>query len=268
MMWPFKRKSPKSDWTYYFDEGAALTEQSRLKSAKAHFLQALESCSSPNDRGLILYNIGVLNWAKIGDGAESRQCFIEAVKEFGRAQVSGEKERQMTAFACDNLMYLSLSYDEYEQWADQTGRINPSNPILTGHAPQIRKLRDRGIPWPTTMRSMAEPLFNAAQPHQDLGKYGEAACIYHLMVINHQALRVSQDDWRYAVSWLTRLRIRLVTTAGRKLLGSGANVPVHEYGWIASDVQHWLEEYLNADPHDESMLTLQGQLREFLNRLR
>ncbi len=43
-------------------------------------------------------------------------------------------------------MLLSLSYDEYDQWADRLRRLQPDSEILVVQFPRAHELRERGQP--------------------------------------------------------------------------------------------------------------------------
>ena len=51
------------------------------------------------------------------------------------------------SLAAENLMLLSLSFEEYERWAEELRRLQPGNPILSGHRPAVLQAQEAGQPW-------------------------------------------------------------------------------------------------------------------------
>lgn len=91
-------------------------EQGRLRSSLETARYAYEEARSGPIRSLAAYNLGALYWGEIGDGVRARPLFEETIRLCQRTEAA--RDKRLAANAAENLMHLSLSFEECEIWAE------------------------------------------------------------------------------------------------------------------------------------------------------
>src|SRR5512138_1350436 len=183
-----------------------LMEQQRFRSSIAQLELLLERC--PEHTAFLAYNLANLYHRQVGDGEKARAAYDRCLTglELSEGVVGPGALQQIEANACENLMLLSLSYDEYEQRAARLESFEPQNPILFGQRPKVRAMRDQGTPWFKVMLWLAESF----RPDlNDSPFLGGAASIYQLMVTHSRELRLAPSTRRDAILWRARLAINI-----------------------------------------------------------
>lgn len=223
--------------------------------------------SDPATRGMVLYNLGCLYRSSVGNGVRGKSYFIEVCEQAAKAPVLHDTIRTLWSNACENLMLLSLSYDEYVRWADKLRRLRPSADILRGQVPQIISLRDRGLPWSHAISTMTESYYSRSDPQHDVGMYGDAASLFHLLLTHRKELRLGREDWMRAVNEYGRLCLRLgddmVVSAKKK----NPMIVPREFVPIVEDALPLVEEYLNANPKDVAIREMRDDMRQWVRGL-
>src|SRR5437868_610079 len=118
----------------------------------------------------------------MGDGVMARQHFTAAAEQARTSAVPTSMVRQFHANSCENMMLLSLSYDEYEQWAAELETVEPTNDILRGQRPRIRSFRDEGQPWSFVMLVIAQTYYDRGDQTKDRGRYACGLATFRVMV--------------------------------------------------------------------------------------
>ncbi len=124
----------------------------RVWSAKNKYDKAMgmdgNEALPPAERALVLYNTAVFYLDNVSDGVKTRDMLGEVVGHFGRhPELEGDATvGDLLPFAYENLMLVSLSFDEYDKWADELRRARPDEGILAGQVPVVHEQRDGGMP--------------------------------------------------------------------------------------------------------------------------
>ena len=202
------------------DITAALSAQSLSNDAicRKCFLEgvgiledALSKAMDPMSRTIIAFSCGAVYWGVVGDGLEARRLFQVAIDESAAIQNESPPSQVSEARdgACENLMILSLSYEEYEKWGRILASLQPRADILRGQMPRIREYQGKGRPWSDVMFIMATGYYNRNDPSLNRGMYGAARSLFHLLLENRKSLRVSRQDWKASVSEFAALSNRI-----------------------------------------------------------
>ncbi len=160
-------------------------------------------------------------------------------------------------------MILSLSYDEYESWAERLRALQPANDILRGQLPSVRDMRERGHPWSDVMFTLATGYYNRNDPTHDLGRYGAGRSIVHLLLVNRKTLRLSRQKWAGAVDEYSALTHRICADALKRVGPSR----VDEFLFIMGDALPLVREYVDSNPGDEFAAGTLASLQEVFDEL-
>lgn len=226
-----------------------------------------ERVSDPANRGVVLYNLGCLYRSSVGNGVRGRKYFIAACEQFAKAPVIHEAIKSLWPNAYENLMLLSLSYEEYSRWAGELRRLHPSADILRGQVPEIVGLRDRGMPWRQAMETIACGYYSRSQPQHDVGMYADAASLFHLLLTHRKELRVGREDWKRAVTEYGTLCLRLGADTALDTEKKNPMIDAREFVPIVKDALPLVEEYLTANPKDAAIAGLRDSMRQWVRGL-
>ena len=249
----------------------SLIYQKRFRSAREMLQRMHEGSQRPVSKTITGYQCGALSWTEIGDGEAARRYFKSTADLCrGDPQLAQHLDcLQLWANSCENLMLLSLSHDEYEQWAEQLAKLQPDNPILQDHRPKFRNLVENGHPWADALQIMATSFYNRNDPKFDARQYGCAASIWQVILKNRKPLRLNRDDWRIAVFEHAVLTKRIALHAGQAMEQlTHRPAEVEEFLFITDATVPFLEEYLAGNPTDAVVLKLREEVREFFSVMR
>ena len=249
----------------------SLIQQKRYRSALNAMRLLRDSTQHSQSRIVVCYQCGVFHWKEIGDGESARDYFRAAVEICQRELVLKHHKatEQIWANCCENLMLLSLSQEEYEQWAQQLEKLQPDNPILGEQRPKFRKALEEGHPWVDLMQSTASTFYNRNDSNRDRGQYGCAASIWQLVLKNGKSLRLTRDDWGTAVYEHAALTMRIAQHAGQGMERlTRRPAEVEEFLFITDATVPFIDEYLIANPSDTVAQGLRENVREFLSTMR
>ena len=242
-------------------EAGKMLEQRRIMTARALYQTALKE--HPASAAVVAYNRGALEFWFAGDGRSAREWFVRSLDEAsaGCPGVSGDSADELHANTLENLMLLALSYEEYEQFAEQLRALQPGNEILRDHLPKIRKMRDAGEPWSTAMQWMAFTHLRHAGK-RDPARYGAAAATAQLMLANRGQLRLSRDRHREVVLLLAGSRMHCVSYADLIMRRTTQRSEPREFISLAEEAIPYVQEYLNANPDDTEVADTLSKLQQ------
>jgi hypothetical protein len=112
-------------------EAQALADARLLRSARAIYENTLATARNRVERAFCSFQLGALYWSAIGDGLRARALFRQTFTLCSEGELDSTNTPPLAANSAENLMLLSLSYDEYEQWASQLRRLQPDTPTET-----------------------------------------------------------------------------------------------------------------------------------------
>lgn len=253
-------------WLGQWDD---LALEGRTSSAKASFDKALsmdgELALPPAERALLLYNTGVFYLDKLADGVRARSLLASTVDHFREHPEveSDPRVGNLLPFAYEDLMLLSLSFDEYDQWADELRRARPDEGILAGQVPVVHKQRDEGMPWSDTMRMIASGYYRRNDPAADKGLYGRAAGIYQLLLENRRSLRLNREEWSEVLYEYGALMQKLNMVATRAMEQSG-NIDPAECRFFLEQARSRIDEFVAANTPNDAIKFLSESIDESL----
>jgi hypothetical protein len=218
----------------------------RLSTAMALCEEALEWY--PDKAPFWCYQLGFLHQVMAGNGEQARPWYERAWRSHEQAVTADSPEdlQKFAGFACENMMLLSLSYEEYERWAKRLQQLRPYELILQEQWPEIRELREKGTPWRHAMASIAGTYYNHEAKKGTGG--GFAASIWQLLLINRRKLRVPRDEWRVAVLGYVGQLLLLGDSHGLR-----PGIPVREFAFALEDALPLVQEYLAENPSDKEV---------------
>jgi tetratricopeptide (TPR) repeat protein len=238
-----------------------MVDQKRSFEAKGIFEILLPYLDSPAQKAVLLYQLGALGRSSLGDGIEARRLFQEVVKISKVDSGRTAEVHEVHADASENLMLLSLSYDDYESWAAELRAIRPHEPILLDQYPQFERFKEEGRPWSDILHMIACSYYSRDPGRVDPGLYGEAAATYHVILENRRTLRIRREDWAQDIAEHTALCIRL----GNDTLNFASRyyplLNPRPYLAMGAAAKGFIEDYLHFNPTDHSILRMQDSLR-------
>lgn len=233
-------------------EADTAVKRQQVRTAIAYYEEILRR--HPEHSLYSYYQLGVINQVLIGDGDKARLLFGKAVEMADRQAAAGQPGnlwQSMKAYTCENLMLLSLSYDEYDTWAKQLEELSPNEAILRHQRPTILDMRNRGHPWAVALDWIAHSYFHA-ESSQDPAGYGYAASIYQLMLTHRRELRLSRERWRNTAYLYAATIISLVSSLGLASVKAVGTADPDEFMFIVEAALPLVEKYAGANPSDEN----------------
>lgn len=246
------------------EESLSRTDRALKESRLRSFLELCEAGirEFPELSLLYHYNSGALCFNDIGNGEKARSYF-EAAWVDPPDRIHPEGCRTAKANACENMMILSLSYEEYDQWANRLKEYDPGNRILVEQTKMIRELRDSLLPWSHAMLRICGPYLR-----EDVGLFGMAASVMQLMLKNRAELRLNHSDHRQVVLVYAALPVRLTGKTGERMHRECGGSDPREFDFILEDAIPAVEEYTKEYPDDGRVTELAGWMRRTLTELR
>lgn len=242
-----------------------LVQSRQLLTARVEIEREIARSSDSPLKVQLLVQLAQLNWKDIGNGVQAREVYVAAIRMAGL--FSDAEAARTQAYCYENVMHLSLSFDEYANWADNLKLLDPGNDIFRGQVDEVDRARDRGIPWADVMDNIASSGYNRNDAARDKGRYGQAASLYHLVLVNRKQLRLPREDWERIVYEYGALVLRLATDAernARKVLKRA--VDPKEYRFIVQDALPLVEQYAAQHPNEPNSQFLLGNMRQFISR--
>jgi|GEM_PF-3892290 len=244
-----------------------LLDECRLRSA-LDVLDRLDNVDAPAwGKAVVAFQHGAVLWTTIGDGAAAREQFQRAVDIVQSASPNAPgKERlaQSEAYAAENLMLLSLSYDEFFQRAERLEALAPHEPVLREHVPIIRDARKSNQPWSQVMTWSAQNYFDV-DPSKDPGRHGCAASFFQLMLTNRRALRLSREQHASTLIGYSALLLKMWAACGETQLRKAGRSDVSEFRLLVEPARPLLDEFLEKTPGHERVQECRQQIENCCN---
>lgn len=215
------------------------------------------------------YQLGAFYWGEVGDGPSARSCFEETVAHWKRAAAeAGGKVNlpfPLLANAAENLMLLSLSYEEFDRWADKLRREAPQEPILHELVPEFQKLRDAGEPWSSVILGYALNYINPGSV-AGAGAPSSGACLFQLLIENRRQLRLPLQNWRAAVlGYMSAMSFVLGRADNLSLKHTGRHQP-GELTFVTTKYTKHLVEYCSENSYDQELGRLLRKIEDDLQK--
>lgn len=242
-----------------FYEAQLKTKQGYLSTAKATYEGALSQNPNAIEKAKIYYELGALHWRHIGNGEEARRCFQITVEECERlGNVAEIKIIQRNA--CENLILLSLSYDEYGTWVEKAEILHEDKMKLKQHKEEVYGMRDRGLPWLELLHAQTDAFFQ-----QQL--YASVAAICHLILMNRAKLRLSRDHWKGVALSYAEMILEIFRRCVFAMRNAGVKIDPDEWRFMAKDAIPLVSEYADQNPADAKAQELLEDLKSLLKDL-
>jgi tetratricopeptide (TPR) repeat protein len=238
----------------------------RLKSARDEMLVALRDSHKPLSKIEVAYNLGAIYWAQIGNGEKAREYYKQVVSEaekYGIPEVD-KLFPSIVANVCENMMHLSLSYEEFFYWEEKMRKLQPSDNVLRTWPPIIRKGQQKGLHWSEILLDIAYSSYNRNNPGIDRGEYGRAVSTFHLMLVHRKDLRYSREIWGHVVYEYGALAMRIADNAVIKMAHSKQPENTEEFRFIVKDAIPFVEEYFQLNPSNTNVQQLLKNINGFL----
>jgi hypothetical protein len=238
------------------EQAEALLDHQQLMSAMRVYRRATLDLDLNRERALfVYYNLGVIQLDRVGNGMEARMWFDKALR-YADPTGSNPELAELEANAWENMMLLSLSYEEYDNYAERLARLQPDNPILRVQQPDVHKMRAEGQPWSAVLRWMASN-YASPDPARDRGRYGFAAATYDLLLKDRRELRLTRADHRLVVIAYGAMKVLLFSQCGARMKGALGRVDGSEFRFLLEEAMPLVVEYVQANPSDaEALKTL------------
>lgn len=249
----------------------ALVEQRKLRSAQTTLEEALAKFSDPVSQVLLSFQLGALYWGEIGNGEKARQFFKQTIDQYNKnseLQTASNQLPPLEENSYENMMLLSLSYDEYQEWAGCLEVLEPTNDILNVQRPRVQELHERGFSWGSIMSAVMAGPHIMPETVSFGGRYASGAAILQLVLKHRRSVRLSREEWQTAAVGYGGAVLAAVSEYGmtmHKLTGDDYAYP-HEFIFMIDDALPLVEEYVNANPSDEHGQKIFSDLKETQRR--
>jgi tetratricopeptide (TPR) repeat protein len=242
-----------------FDEAYSMVGQGYLFTAKTIFEDALGQNPNAIEKARTYYELGALHWRYTGNGEEARRCFQTAVEECERlGSVAELKVVQLNAY--ENLMLLSLSYDEYDTWVAKAEGLSTDKMKLKQHKDEIHRMRDRPLPWLEVLHAQTDAFFQ-----QEL--YASAGAVYGLILKNRARLRLSRDHWKGVALSYAEMILEIFRQCVFAMRKKGVKIDPDEWRFMAKDAIPLVSEYADQNRADAKAQELLEDLKDLLKDL-
>jgi len=249
------------------EDAISKLDAGRIKSGRDEMLIVFRDYPKPICRVWSAYNLGSIYWAQIGDGDKAREYYSLVVNEaekYGIIEVD-KMFPHMTANACENMMHLSLSYEEFFYWVDKMQILQPSDNVLHSLPPLIKEGQQKGLLWSEILYSIASWSYNRNDPGSDRGEYARAVSTYHLMLVHRKNLRYSREIWGHVIYEFGTLAMRISNDAEIKMANSHQPEIPDEFTFLVKDAVPFVEEYLLQNPSNINVQKLLKNMNGFIN---
>jgi hypothetical protein len=231
--------------------------QWQVFGAEALLEEAEGLASDSPTKAEVEFALGVLNWCCLGKGESARPHFEAAVALGGPGPF---QIGQAPSNACENLMLMARSYDEYERWAAHLERICPGADILRGQAPKVRADRERGAPWVKVLAAFAQQFQSNQRP-------GEASSTLQTLLLNRKSLRPDRELWQKAALAFAGLRLHLCGKYTRTGADADPGMTPDKATSFLVEAVAFYEDYLKSAPDDQLVREKLEIVRDTLNKL-
>jgi tetratricopeptide (TPR) repeat protein len=262
----FKTQPKDNDFRIAMESANSKLMVGRLKSGRDEMLIALRDFDNTLSKLQVAYNIGSIYWAQIGNGEKAREYYklvVSKAEKYGIIEVD-KVFPSMVANVCENMMHLSLSYEEFFYWEDKMRKLQPSDNVLRTWPPIIRKGQLKGLHWSEILIEIAYSSYNRNDPSLDRGEYGRAASTFHLMLSHRKDLRYDREIWGHIVYEFGALAMRIADDAVIKMAHSKLPEDTEEFTFLVKDAIPFVEEYLQLNPSNINVQQLLKNINGFI----
>lgn len=224
--------------------------EGRIRTARDLLERLIEAF--PRHGILLHYNLGCVYRSMVGSGTKARECYQRALRAPSPVPTDPNNEMVNTVRAncIENLMLLSLSFDEFHDWERRLAEIQPDNDILKKHSVAVRENEERGRAWAEEMMVQASSYFSA-DPQKDAGLYAEAASTFELLLSNRQRLRVPRATYRIALISYSALVMKACAKHGAAMeISHGGKHDPRELLFIMEEARPFIQAYVDEYPDD------------------
>jgi tetratricopeptide (TPR) repeat protein len=234
-----------------------LLKDGRLRSALAQYEKILES--RPGN-AIVLYQLGAIRYCHLGDGVGAREYFSDAAA--AAITFSEPEMRQARAYALENLMLLSLSYEEFEKHAGELTKLDPTNDILRNLLPEVKKVRDSGQPWGFALANFAVMHRDPRKP-SGVERSSECAATWHLLHAHRGELELEPVEARRVLLGYAAALVSHAGHCGAAMLKAGWDDP-GEFMFMLEPARAAVKAYLADDPDDADVRKLANVIDQAL----
>jgi len=249
-----------------YEDIERMLDQGRILPALELLKQERSKTTNSLQQMLLTYNIGAVNWDKLGNGLTAKNEFLVLANAYGTGR-DPQAARVLRANALENLMLCASSFDEFDAFTAQLRALAPEMPVVSGLPPIIHEMRDLASPWSSALVYCAMMNYDRNDPSQDRGRYGVAKSTYHILLATRKQQRLSPEDWRLAIVEYSALSMRMTTDCLYLRGGDADAYPPDEFLPILKDSIPYVDEYLAVFTGDEAMLKVRDGMQRILNDL-
>ena len=241
-------------------------DSGRFRSGIAEMQEAFLAGQNPESRILGAYNVATAYWATLGNGENAVNYYrklVEEAEKTGVSNLTGDSIA-MLGNSYENLMHLSLSYQEYFEWAEKLRAVQPQDDILRGMVPNIKKEQEGGFPWSQILEGLAHLCYNRSDPSKDRGEYARAVSTYMIILRNRKALRLDREAWGRITYEFGTLSLRMASDAMVKMDRAKIPPDPEEYIFLVQDAKVFVDDSHSANPAEPIVKTLVENMEGFL----
>ncbi|MDL2236318.1 hypothetical protein LJC56_00575 [Christensenellaceae bacterium OttesenSCG-928-K19] len=238
-----------------FDQAIDLADKGFYYSAITQ-MEEMErkSVANPFQNVVVNYNLGAICFTKLGKGKRAKQIFEGCVRAFDGSPSLAQQGMPMHAAALENLMLLSLDFDEYQKWANELRIVAPDSAILSGQFPAVKeKVEVEGWAWWQSMFAIAMSYYNRNDPAKDPGLYGNAASVFDLVIENRRSLRLPREEMRTALYEYNALIIKIVSENIKTEENAGRPLRPEEYLFMLEQGRNTIDAYKDITEGDANI---------------
>jgi hypothetical protein len=236
-------------------------EQGQLKTPLENLMAIATHSSTPQAvRAKAYYDIGVLFYKHIGDGEKARTHFIKASDLCTQiVSMTDWRIQVLHVFTLENLLLLSLSYEEFELLAEQIRTLNSDSATLSMIS-GIQERKAKGASWAEVMGFLGSYAF-------EQNDYPLMASVFHLMLAHRRTLRLPKQQWRYATRSYGEA-IRYIVAVYGDRIQKERRISSIEILFLGEDALAVLNEYLNDNSSDDEVMEVKKDIEEMVHHLR
>lgn len=251
----------KMTFDQLFEQIDRRIEQGQLKTALENLTTIATHSSTPQAvRAKAYYDMGVLFYRYIGNGEKARTHFTTASDLCAQmGSVTDWRIQQLNVFASENLLLLSLSYEEFESLAEQIRTLN-SNSATFSMINGVQDMKARGSSWAEVMGFLGCYAF-------EQNDYPLMASIFQLMLAHRCELRLPRQQWRNAMLSYGDAMRYIVARYGDRIARERQTFPI-EVMFLGEDALSLLNEYLNDNSSDGEVMEIKKDIEECIHYLK
>jgi len=242
-------------------------DNGRLFSGCLELFSVYENCQYPLYKIVVSYDLGAVFWDRIGIGNKAKE-FYQNVIYVGEKYGADKVELvfpTMIAKACENLMLLSISYEEYYKWAEKLRVLQPNADILRSMVLNVREYQERGFSWYQTLIGIALESCDRSSHAKNRGEYARALATYQLILLNRRTMRLLREDWSNIVNEYATLALQVCLDSKMKMKFTNKIEEIKEVSIVSNEALLFVEEYFSLNPSDKIIESLLIKIKRLVN---